>query len=168
MGLTLAFMSLVAVAPLATDVDQARVAEKWIERLGGQVERDENGAIVTARLWCREAAADDLKHLSALTNLRQLDLYSTKIKECDKALRYLAPLKRLSYLTLHGTGITDEGLKQLAPLNALVFLDVSESHVSDAGLKHLASLKRLAAIDLSFTQVSDKGLSELKDHRESE
>ena len=92
MPLSLAIAFLVGATSFATQAEEQQSAVEAIEKLGGRVERDKSGAVVSIRLWYREASADDLKLIAKLTTLRKLDLYETEIKDCDVALKHLAPL----------------------------------------------------------------------------
>src|SRR5207249_4463804 len=108
------------------------VAVGAIEKLGGHVVRDKEGAVIKITLHHAEIANDDLKHLAVLTTIRELDLSATKVG--DVGLKHLAGLRGLTTLNLAFTGVKDAGLKELAPLRELTSLDLSGNYVTDAGL----------------------------------
>ena len=72
-----------------------------------------------------------LEHLRELTNLRDLDLTSTKIT--DTGLANLTGLTNLKTLGLLDTKVTDAGLVHLKGLNKLVSL-LLPAQVTDAGV----------------------------------
>jgi internalin A len=125
---------MLAAVPLYAD-DAEDQAVKAIEKLGGQVVRDDKGPARPVVM---------------------VDLGSTKVS--DAGLKGLAPLKGLRELYLDHTPVTDEGLKELASLRSLQTLGLWNTQVSDAGLKELAPLKELQKLYLDGTQVSDAGL----------
>jgi hypothetical protein len=114
-------------------------AIKAIEKLGGQVYRDEKqpGKPVT-----------------------QVDLNGTKVT--DAGLKHLKELKELRSLDLSGTQVRDAGLKELKELKELRSLDLSDTEVRDAGLKELKELKELRKLNLYSTKVTDAGVAELQ------
>jgi hypothetical protein len=71
----------------------------------------------------------------------------------------LAP--QVTWLSLSGTGVTDEGLARLAQFSHLTRLHLDRTGVGDAGLAHLARLERLEYLNLYGTSVTDEGLQQL-------
>jgi hypothetical protein len=71
----------------------------------------------------------------------------------------LAP--QVTWLSLSGTGVTDEGLARLAQFPHLTRLHLDRTGVGDAGLAHLARLERLEYLNLYGTSVTDEGLQQL-------
>ena len=126
----------------------------------------------------------DLALLENFPDLRQLTLTDRR-KITDEGLRYIAPLKQLTVLTLRGTQVrgpglhhisdlenlelltfdhtplTDEGLRHLKNLTNLYLLHLSDTKITDEGLPYLAHLTSLESLDLSNTDVSDAGLKHL-------
>jgi internalin A len=159
LALVLAPTSVVA----ATNKSDAAHAIREIERLGGQIKRDEKlpGRPVTAVTFkVRNDFRDE--HVPLLTPfpmLTTLDLSYTKIT--DAGLRELHKLKNLTSFNLWSTGITDAGLKELTQLEKLTELNLGYTKVTDAGLKELIGLKNMTVLDVSDTDITDTGTKEL-------
>ena len=83
-------------------------------------------------------------------------------KATDAALKELAPLRRLTTVTLAGTQVSNAGLKELTGLPRLRSLDLSNTPVTDAGLKELTEVKNLHHLVLTDTQTTDAGVSDLQ------
>jgi serine/threonine protein kinase len=98
----------------------------------------------------------DLKAITELTNLTELDLTNTKIT--DAGLQQLKVLTTLERLGLAKTNISDKGLENLQGLNQLKALYLDGTAVSDEGLQHIKNLKGLNELDLDGTSVTDEGL----------
>ena len=98
----------------------------------------------------------DLKAITGLTNLTELDLTNTKIT--DAGLLQLKVLTNMERLSLAQTNISDKGLEHLQGLNQLKTLDLDGTAVSDQGLQHIKNLKGLNELDLDHTNVTDEGL----------
>lgn len=79
----------------------------------------------------------------------------------DTCLSDLSVLKEIEWLTLSGTGVTDDGMASIALLPNVVSLELSETCLSDRGLVEIGKMRRLGILSLSGTNVSDKGLSYL-------
>lgn len=132
---------------------------------------------------------DTVKYLEDLTELRYLNLYSTKITAAgwvhlrkltnlesfnfdgtlvtDEALACLGKLTLLRELELsnidgHTPWFTDQGLAHLKDMTRLEVLSLDDTDITDAGLAHLQSLKRLSKLSLCDTKVSDAGLVHLR------
>src|SRR5262249_7623030 len=59
--------------------------------------------------------------------------------------------------------VTDAGLKELSAFRKLTFLDLSFTEITDDGLKHLAGLNGLAELNLiGAAKVTDKGITALQ------
>lgn len=110
-----------------------------------------------------------LQHLSHLTQLESLYLWSTGIT--DEGLQHLAGLTHLNELRISGTEITDQGLVHLQGLTQLRILDLGgirlpttstgRTHIRDDGLLYLSGLARLESLALDQTFVTDAGLTHL-------
>ena len=80
----------------------------------------------------------------------------------DRQLASLVALApQVTWLSLSGTGITDEGLATLARFSNLTRLHLDGTRITDAGLAHLAALERLEYLNLYGTAVTDAGLQHL-------
>ncbi len=90
---------------------------------------------------------DDIKSLSGLTNLTELDLRHTPIADITP----LAKLTNLTELDLSYTPISD--ITPLAKLTNLTELDLSYTPISD--ITPLANLTNLTGLHLDSTKVSD-------------
>ena len=127
-----------------------------------------------------EIADDQLKHISHLTGLNNIDLNGTNI--LGTGLKYLAGLKslrklwlscthvgdnELSYLLnfplLEGLGLSDtpttnDGMVVVGKITSLEVLSLSAG-VGDEGLAHLKGLKNLRWLSVGDRGVTDKGLA---------
>ena len=63
---------------------------------------------------------------------------------------------------LLATSVTDAGVKELAPLKKLTTLSLIGTQVTDVGLKELAAFKGLTELSLFGTQVTTRGVKELQ------
>ena len=131
---------LLACLSGAARADEASAA-KAVENLGGKVYRDDK-----------------------LPGKPVIGVHLHEIGVTDAALKELADLKQLTWLSLTVTRVTDAGLKELAHLKQLTSLHLAErsTGVTDAGLKGLKHLKQLTWLGLSRTKVTDAGISELQ------
>ena len=101
--------------------------------------------------------------MADLTQLEELHLSDTKLT--GAGMKTLAKLKRLRWLYLNGTRITDESFVHLAGLSNLERLEIAdlgrsedgdeEKMISGDGLKHLTGLKRLSYLYLYNTDIDD-------------
>ncbi|MBS0203924.1 MAG: hypothetical protein JSS49_13550 [Planctomycetes bacterium] len=94
-----------------------------------------------------DVSDSDLKLVTALPGLRQLDLRHTAIT--DAGLRHLTGLQQLNTLNLSATSITDEGLKSLGELSNLAELLLERTNLAGSGLAHLAGCTRLSKLTIS-------------------
>lgn len=139
-------------------------AVKAIEKLGGEVRRDEKvaGKPVIGVSLCRPQVTDaDLQVLKELKRLRGLGLNTANVT--DTGLKELKEIKTLELLALNSTKVTDAGLKELKQLKNLKELFLADTAVTDAGLKELKQLKSLRVLWLESTKVTDAGLKQLKE-----
>lgn len=137
-ALTLAVLAV--TYPPAARADDETEAAKFVEKLGGKLERNDTG---------RGGPTYEVR------------LCFTPITDAD--LKRLAPLKGLTVLDLSYTAVTDGGLTELAGFNSLSTLDLSHTAVTDGGLKALAPLKALTTLTLPHTQVTDAALAALRE-----
>jgi Leucine-rich repeat (LRR) protein len=100
-----------------------------------------------------------LRHLKTLPNLRRVPMGETRVT--DEGLVHLKDLTQLEYLGLRGNQVTDAGLVHLRNLTNLTGLYLGETKVTDVGLVHLRNLTKLKMLLLDHTQVSDTGLDHL-------
>ena len=151
-----------APAPVDRGEESKDEAARFVERLGGRVDRDAKrpGEPVTGVHLNGTAVTDqELGELAALTpRLEAVFLYDTSVS--DAGVRKLAGLKQLSHLDLRNTKVTDAGMKDVATHRGLIFLNISGTRVTDAGLKEVGKLTELRSLSLG-TEVTDAGLKEL-------
>jgi hypothetical protein len=94
------------------------------------------------RIWSfSQSQRPDLRRLSQLDNLKQIDLDDTNA--ADQDLAQLSPSSRLEVLRLNGTKVTDRGMAHLRTLEHLRVLDLDGTHVTEKGIAELAGLARL-------------------------
>ena len=131
-------VKLLACLSGAARADEAS-AVKAVENLGGKVTRDDK-----------------------LPGKPVIGVHLHEIGVTDAALKELADLKQLTWLSLTVTRVTDEGLKELKHLKQLTALGLSHTKVTDAGLKELKDLKQLTSLDLSASAVTADGVADLQ------
>jgi Leucine-rich repeat (LRR) protein len=105
---------------------------------------------------------EGLEHIKGLTNLEDLNLWSTTID--DAGMPNLASLRKLKRLNLDKCYVTDEGLKHIAGLENLDYLHIGSTKISDAGLEHLKGLKNLKTLVVTYVErVSGDGVDKLQE-----
>jgi hypothetical protein len=151
-----------AVPPLLAREKEEKALE-LIQKLGGEVSRDENTPgmpVVGVHLTFAPIKDQDLADLAALKRLQALDLVGTVVT--GEGLRDLCTLRELKRLYLGSSGVRDAGLKGVSTLVRLEELSLFQTKVTDEGLRELTSLKELRKLDLGKTKVTEKGVSELQ------
>ncbi len=108
---------------------------------------------------CSRVTNDGLVHLSSLKKMTLLSLSGTGVE--DAGMEHIQELDALRWLVLTGSNISDEGLAYLKNCRSLEILGIDFTGVTDAGLAHLAGMESLAELDLSCTDVTDEGLKHL-------
>jgi hypothetical protein len=100
-----------------------------------------------------------MKGLGGLVGLRTLRLAHPQID--DRIAPQLAPLRRLQWLDLGETAITDEGLVGLAELTELKTLHLHHTRITNRGLAQLVKLTALEELTLNSTDLVDEGMTHL-------
>ena len=95
----------------ATVVDSEKDAAKAVEKLGGSIETNSDGHIISVTLIGTNTTDADLKQLKLLDKLERLFVGATKIT--DAGLEELKHFKNLQTLGLRQTKVTAEGAKKL-------------------------------------------------------
>ena len=127
-----------------------------IEKLGGEVFREEGVPGIRVSLRGPDITDAALTHLSSLNDLVWLDLSGSRIT--DAGLARLKQSKKLRRLDLSNTAITGAGLKHLKPLSELHSLELDRCPIPNAGLVELKGLVKLSYLGISHTLVDDDGL----------
>ena len=129
----------------------ARAALEAIQKLGGKIIKDANGAVVEIQLTGGQAQDDDLKWVAVFEDLQRLRLWGAGIT--DAGLAHLVRLKSLKLLVLENADITDAGLAKLKAFPRLKVLNLRRcSNVTDAGLAHLKPLGHLEQLHPSSSR----------------
>ncbi len=98
--------------------------------------------------------------LGELRRLRYLRLGGTKVT--DDGVRNIRMMTSLKSLIIAGTAVTDTGLKELRGLRSLMFLSLAGTQVTDFGLKQLLTLSNLSVLNLeNCPGVTDAGIDRL-------
>ena len=108
---------------------------------------------------CRLVTGRGLRHLQAMVQLRKLDIKGATINDAD--LARLAVFRRLEYLHLPDTGITDGGMRHLLALKGLRTLSVGcspDSTLSDEALKVIACMEDLESLAVGGSKLTNLGL----------
>ncbi|MEL6649917.1 MAG: c-type cytochrome domain-containing protein [Bacteroidota bacterium] len=83
----------------------------------------------------RYATPSDFSVLAQLSNLTELHLEQSTIKDAD--LKHLEGLQRLEYLNLYGTEISNAGLESIKKLSSLKVIYLWQTQVDKAGVEAL-------------------------------
>ncbi len=85
-----------------------------------------------------------------------------KFQVTDASLASLSDVDGLEMLILEGTDVSGTGFDHLKGWKRLQFLSLSYSRVTDEGLKHLAdAIPSLATLELNQTGITDEGVKHL-------
>jgi hypothetical protein len=146
-------------------VHTQRDAVAAIERGGGNVSYDwdwRNGQPLRSssqppwRKWLASKLGPDLfGHVVAV------DFHGSKGPSADSVLKQVAALRRLEFLSLVSTGVTDEGLASLRDLTGLKTLRLQGTAVRGPGLAHLERMVELEELTLPNAPISDEQLAHL-------
>jgi internalin A len=104
------------------------------------------------------ARISNIKNLQP--KLRLLSLENTKIT--DKGLGYLNNFKKLKWLYLDQSDITDDGILHLKGLSELNLLSLKETKITDSGLMALKYFPKIYELRLRQTKITDAGIVHLK------
>jgi hypothetical protein len=107
-----------------------------------------------------KATDENLGQLEFLTDVETLELGNNE-EVTDRGLVHLEPLKNLSILYLHQTGVRGPGLVHISRLPRLHTITLSHSELGDDGLKHLGNMSHLRWAALDQTNVTDAGIPDL-------
>jgi len=132
----------------------------WIEGLGGQVTRTQDGKIVGVGLrgtWVNDA---DMLSLSAMPDLESLDLSHTRIT--DEGMLRLKDAPKIRDLNLfYAEWITDQGMTAIRNWKHLKRLNVRGTRISDGTLEIVSGMTGLESLDVAHTSITDNGLDYL-------
>ncbi len=161
------------------------ISTQWIDDLGGTAVRNAQGRVTGVSLrgtWVTDA---DLKGLSALLDLKTLDLSLSHISDqgmqeikdlhgitelnlyfaqyvTDEGLAAIKGWKELKNLNLHGTKVGDTGLEHIAGIVGLESIDVGSTLMTDVGLERLTNLTNLKRLTMGGNELGDAGLQALR------
>ena len=183
-GLTF-LIAWTALADTPTAPAQSKDDARWVEDLGGSVERNAQGKVTSVSLRGTWVTDTDLRRLTRYPDLSVLDLSLTHITDAglqeiknlkgitdfnlyfaeyvtDEGVAYIKDWKRLKRLNLHGTKASDTALEHIAGINTLEFLDVGSTLMTDVGLERLTSLTNLRELTMGGNELGDAGLQALR------
>ena len=117
------------------------------------------------RLYCWDAenvTDAGVAHLRRLRKLKYVHLSNSKIS--DESLHVFGGMRQLEGLSLQQNSFTDRGLAYLAKLHRLkdLWIDLGETDITDAGLAHLQGLKSLETLAINDTHASAEGVAKLQ------
>jgi internalin A len=147
---------LVIASGILPAVDSA----DWIERLGGQITRDDAGKIVGVNLRGTWVNDTDMLSLAAMPDLATLDLSHTRITD-EGMLRLKAAPKIRDLNLFYSEWVTDQGLTAIRDWKHLKRLNVRGTRISDGTLEIVGRMVGLEALDIAHTAVTDNGLDYL-------
>ncbi len=140
------------------------IAARTIPKLTFELPALEAGedAAIEAAITALRARGAVVQRVAADTEAIDVNLSLQREKIRDADVRLLLPLgKRLVWLDLSRTALTDEGAAQLARLTELRRLVVANTKLSDAAFPGLAALARLEVVNAYGTGLGDAGLRAL-------
>jgi len=97
-----------------------------------------------------------LEHLVGVVTLRRVDLANCAIK--GDGLRHISKLTDLREVNLTLTPVTDDALRHLAGLSELRVLGLASTQCTGTGFTHLKGLQKLESVNFHFTPLNDDGL----------
>lgn len=108
---------------------------------------------------------DALQYLHGFPDLRVLLLSDTQAS--DSSMRHMAGLKNLEYLFMWDVrNVTDVGVAHLCELKRLRYIHLSSSQITDKSLAVFASLPEIEGLSLQFNHFTDKGLEDVSRHEQ--
>ncbi|MEZ4262178.1 MAG: hypothetical protein R3B36_24070 [Polyangiaceae bacterium] len=107
----------------------------------------------------RASGETGIAALGSLPALERVDLSYSHVKDAD--LRAFAHAKRIRWLSLEATDVSDEGVAQLATIASLRELNLMFTKVGDPAIEALAALSGLERLRLTRTDVTDRGAQAL-------
>ncbi|HJT30451.1 MAG TPA: hypothetical protein VJ783_00185 [Pirellulales bacterium] len=138
----------------------------WLRRWIGD---DYFQTAVTAYLMYVPCRDGDFPAIENMPALQTVSLEGTEIG--DATLPRLARLRRLRFLNLSETKITDKGAAELNRLSCLTTLWIcpsdapTDESVSDAGLKQLRGLRELKSLALGGSGITDASIAVLAEFK---
>ena len=109
--------------------------------------------------WDSSATDANLNDIVPLKKLQYLALDRTRITDCGLAA--ISGCRSLIELNLQGTAVTDPGMKHLAGLPSLCGLRLFDTAIGDDGLTYLSQCPALRSLILARTKVTDRGILQL-------
>ncbi|MBM4074365.1 MAG: hypothetical protein FJ267_01815, partial [Planctomycetes bacterium] len=111
---------------------------------------------------------EGMKHLAALKNLEDLNLW--KVPVSNEGLTSIVGLTKLKKLNLSESRINDDGVKMLKVLTELEDLNLSQTEITPSALEQITELKKLKKLTINFCtmitteskEALQKGMPELK------
>ena len=101
-----------------------------------------------------------LQHLPSFPNLRVLLL--SEGQASDDGLKFVGQLKHLEYLYMWDVhNVSDVGIRHLANLRKLKYLHLSTSRITDESLAVFAGFRRLEGLSLQYNNFTDSGVMQL-------
>ncbi|MDO5554208.1 MAG: hypothetical protein Q4G68_10650 [Planctomycetia bacterium] len=129
-------LTLAASLPQLTELDLSRSAL--------------NDELLTRVDWVR-----------AFPKLAKLNLYDVPIS--DRAVTTLLPLaKRLNWLNLDATLISDACMPQLVTFQNLQFLHLGRTSITNASVEYLAGFKKMQTLHVTRTKMNQEGFDKLQ------
>ena len=164
--------TLAAFGDTSVSPGESPINDHWLAQLAELTSIEELS--LTSR---RHFTDDGLKHLSAMRNIRDLNLYDTRVGDAGLAhlqdltnlrsvvlgetkvkngLEHLKKAAKLEGLWLNRSHVTDESLRSMRHFPALQTLNLEATNISDDGIAHLQNLKHLEILWLADTELTDQ------------
>ena len=104
-------------------------------------------------------SAEDMGAITALSNITHLALSSCDLDSGCAAI--IGQLRRLEYLNVSDTPMTDEDVRHLANCAKLDELRLCDTRITDAAIPSLCRLKKLRYLSICFTAISRSAVLKL-------
>jgi hypothetical protein len=151
----------VVLAWYGTRMRSAEAQRRFIEALAPQAPGVvyDGSDVVLLSLKGSRVVDSDLKGISCLKRLEWLDLADTSVS--DAILPRLRKLQSLKTLSLDNSAIGDQGVREICRLHKLERLHLAGTRISDSCLKYFNALPQLTTLDIGNTRVGDQGIDDL-------
>ncbi|MFL5738571.1 MAG: hypothetical protein ACJ75B_00030 [Flavisolibacter sp.] len=145
---------------LRADINDAGIAHLAPLKNLKHLECLNTGPFVKIRPDYRALTNNSMTVVASLGSLEVLRLYYCKWVD-DAGLSQLSALKNLKEMDLTAWNISDKGMSSLTSLTQMEILNLSYTSVTDLTIPYLQQMTALKQLDLSYTSITDKSIDKL-------
>jgi hypothetical protein len=141
---------------------QTAAARKLVTQLGGRLQEDAGGNVISIDMAAGRTWADDyqMDQILVFPTLKALVVEGPGIT--DQLVPRIAEQQNLTSLTLKNTLVDDDGIAQLVDLKSLKVIELRVAPVvSDRAMESLVKLPKLRAVRLVGGNITDRGVATL-------